>query len=145
MENNNNEVKETKKSFFSKLNLVQKIIYVLGVIMVISLVFYLINGGGNSAVNIVKNGELNDYQGITIGKAFDNFFSNPQWKSSETKDKKTIVNFKGEASLGDKPVTISINFQVNKDSKSFNVINLYMDGKIQPDYELIDWLDTIFE
>lgn len=144
MSENNNEVKEPKKSFFSKLKLWQKVIYIVIVFVIIGVVLNLITGG-NNPMNIVKNGELFKYKGTTIGKAFDNFFGSPKWEYVESDNNINIVKFQGNAMLDNKNIQVKITFRVNKEKKTFDLMSLTVDGVSQPNYEIFDWLDTIFE
>ena len=51
-------------------------------------------GGGN--VNMVKTGVFNDYQGTTVGSAFDNWSicENTSWVEFETENGRNIVEYK---------------------------------------------------
>lgn len=104
--------------------------------------FIVISCGNTSPEYIVKNGHFKAYQDVTIGKAFGSTFTNPKWKSFKSEHGNQIVEFSGEASLGDEDVTIEIQFQVDK--KSFKVIWFGVDGQRQPDEEIVDWIATVY-
>jgi len=52
-----------------------------------------------SPVSTVRNGVLDDYNGATVGKAFEATFQNPKWRSFETPKGETVVEFTGTYSI----------------------------------------------
>ncbi len=118
-----------------------KVLIIVGIVLIIGVILGLFNSN-SSPVDLVKNGTFNDYPKITVGKAFDKFFANPKW-SSFKEDNSQIVEFKGNASLDEKPVTLEMQFEVK--NNGFNVIWFAIDGEDQTADELNEWLEVIFK
>ena len=92
-------------TFFHPLSYTQKleekimknfILKIVGLILV--LVTLTACGGGN--VNMVKTGVFNDYQGTTVGDAFDSWSmcENTSWTEFQTENGRNIVEYKCKAS-----------------------------------------------
>ena len=146
MEENNNEGK--KPNFWQRLKLWQKIVLAIIVLGIISGILGINNSDNpkyNSTIRLVTTGHFQAYPDIPIGKAFGHFFANPKWESFVSDDDKHIVEFDGGATLGGEPVTVEIQFEIDKSRSSFEVVWLGVDGEGQPDYEIHDWIDTVYE
>ena len=139
-ENSNTNVNETKQGFWKKLKLWQKVIIII-IVLAITVSVAKTCGSGN--IDKVKNGHFKAYPDVTIGKAFNHFFGNPKWSSFVTDDDEQMVEFSGEATLGDEDVNVEIQFEVDK--KSFEISWLGVDGETQPDSEIVDWLNAIYD
>jgi hypothetical protein len=146
MEENNSENK--KPNFWQRLKLWQKIVLGIIVLGIISGILGINNSDKpkyNSTVRLVTAGHFQAYPDIPIGEAFANFFANTKWESFVSDDGRHIVEFDGVASLGGEPVTVEIQFEIDKGRKSFEVVWLGVDGETQPNYEIHDWIDTVYE
>ncbi|MGN0154908.1 MAG: zinc-ribbon domain-containing protein [Lachnospiraceae bacterium] len=85
---------------------------------VVLLVILVALFSGDSAVDTVKGGKFNAYPENTVGKAFENFFSDPEWTSYE-ENGHDYVKFTGGCTLYGEPVNAKIIFVV--DGKAFNI------------------------
>lgn len=76
--------------------------------------------------DLIRNSYLNEYSTTkTINEAFNNYFSNPQWKDS-VQDGQAYVIFKGYCTfLGDNTQT-TITFWIDKNKDLFNVEHIQM-------------------
>ena len=83
-------------------------------------------GGGSSSyvpytspyVSMVKNATHSTY-GITYGKAFNSFFSNPHWEYFKSTDGLHVVEFTGRFSYSNQPATARIQFIIDLDEGTF--------------------------
>jgi hypothetical protein len=149
-ENNNNNNENKKLNFWQRLKLWQKIVLVLVVLAIIGGIFGANSDEDNdskygSIVNIVRHGHFDAYPDVSINTAFRNFFSNPKWEYFKSEYDEDIVEFEGGATLDNKPVTVEMQFIVNKDSGRFEVMWLGVNGVGQPDAELYDWIEVAYE
>lgn len=87
-------------------------------VAIVVLIFIAAVSGGDSTVDTVKGGKFNAYPENTVGKAFDNFFSDPEWTSYE-ENGHDYVKFTGGCTLYGEPVNAKIIFVV--DGKAFNI------------------------
>lgn len=97
-------------------------IFIAGFFVIILLGLRLIASGD---ADIVKNGHFDFNKNVTVGKAFDNFFKDPEWSSKEVKGVH-YVYFKGECeenSTGGR-VQMQMTFVVNTKGKTFQLTNL---------------------
>jgi len=62
------------------------------------MVFGFILSGCSSDVSLVKNGTMNGFEKITIGKAFEASFDDPKWETFEGKKGERVVQFTGTIS-----------------------------------------------
>ena len=96
--------------------------------------------GGNA--NNIKNSYLTQYSStITIGEAFDEFFSSEKWKNYE-EGTQEYVDFSGVCYYNDEKVTIVITFLINEDN--FVIDSVTMDGRELYLIEEYALLDTIY-
>jgi uncharacterized protein YdeI (BOF family) len=145
MENN---TENKNPNFWEKLKLWQKIVIIVIGISIIAGIIGSLGGNDdnyNETISIVTKGYFNDYPDVAVGKAFNNFFSNPKWENFVSDDGEQIVEFDGEASLDDENVLVEIQFIVDKSNGMFEVCWLGVDGESQSDYETNDWIDTAYE
>ena len=72
------------------------LVKIIGVMLVL-ITLTACGGGGN--VNMVKTGTFNDYQGTTVGDAFDNWSmcENTYWTEFQTENGRNIVEYECEA------------------------------------------------
>ena len=74
-------------------------------------------GGDDKYVSMVKNGSMDMAPNVKIGKAFDDFFGNPQWKSFVSTDNERIVEFSGNCTFANKPAHCKIQFVIQQDNR----------------------------
>lgn len=99
----------------------------------------------NLYVNTILDGTFYDYPNTSVGKAFDNFFANPKWEYFKSEDGSHIVEFQGEAMLGDEDVLIGIQFEIDINTGRFEIVWFGVNGESQPDYERDEWLEVVYE
>ena len=78
-------------------------------------VFLMAGCGGNNYdtnVRLVREGHLEAYPNIPVGKAFDQFFINDSWKSFTSTEKEKIVEFNGECTFDNAPATLKVQFAI---------------------------------
>lgn len=70
----------------------------------------------NIYVKQIMNGYLNIDTSVTIGTAFENFFSYPTWEHFTSTEQTNIVEFTGNCMYDNKEVTCVIQFTLTGDS-----------------------------
>jgi len=65
--------------------------------------------------NVVRDGHLNEHPDVKISDAYDEFFSNAQWKYFESKDGKKIVEFSGNCTYKEKEINVRQQFILGDD------------------------------
>ncbi len=70
--------------------------------------------------SVVRDGHFNSYPNVSIGNAYNAFFSDPNWKYFETSDKRKVVEFSGGCTYRDAPVKVTQQFVLHNDN-SFEV------------------------
>ena len=151
-ENSNNEYDE-QASFIpininqtSNLNQKKKIITIGGIVTAILVVLFLIIPSESSKyIDQVKNGTLNSHQSVTVGKAFEDFFSDTDWEYFTSENNQNIVEFTGTYNINNKKYKTLIQFAVNNNSTEFEMKYLEVNGKPQ---NLLSWnslLSNIYE
>lgn len=92
------------------------LIGVVGIVLaVVLLVVSFTIGAQNQKINEVKNAYLKSYSTeVTIGDAFENFVSNPVWKTY-AEESKEYVEFSGRCTFDGDPANIVIRFEVQDD------------------------------
>lgn len=98
----------------------------------------------NKCVDTVKNGAFNDYPGILIEKAFDNYFSETKWEYDGAEDDYDLVKFTGLYETPDEISNIVIRFEVFDDD-SFLVHDFTIDGMKHEDYVYSELITRIME
>ena len=110
--------------------------------IVIAVVIFLSLLGGSGPVELVKDGKLNAYPDETVGEAFGDFFSDPEWSTYED-DGETYVKFTGGCYYDDEEVDVKIVFLV--DGEEFEIDSAKVDGREMAYVELIALLNEIYE
>jgi len=72
-------------------------------------------------VESVKQGSPQSYPGITYEEAFHKFFENPKWKYFESDAGQKIVEFTGKCFYHDQKVTVTMQFIISEDEKTFEL------------------------
>lgn len=126
-----------------------KKIVIIGIAVVILAFFFFVFGSGD-AVSDLKDSTLPSYsEDVTIGEAFENYFSEPSWSSYETDDSDVVV-FNGyfDEESGDR-IKITIEMTMNDDSLKWEEVVLYNtnsgDTTYLNDLELEGLLNAIYE
>lgn len=115
------------------------IIIAIAVVAVIILVSTLF---GNNPVNTVKTGKLNQYPEQTVGDAFADFFSNPEWTSYK-QDGDTYVKFTGKCTFYGEMVNAKVIFLM--DGNKFQIDSFKVGNQnVTSAYDLESVLDKIY-
>jgi len=93
----------------------------LKIIFISSFLFLLAGCGSDPAVDLVKNGNLDNCPQKTLGQMADSFMSSPSWESLVADDGLTYVNLEGGITYDGIPVTALIQFLVNEDTDRFEL------------------------
>lgn len=130
----------------SHLNRKKKIITIVGIVTAFLVVLHLIiPSKSNEYIDQVKNGTLNSHKSVTVGKAFEDFFSDTEWEYFTSENNQNIVEFTGTYNINNKKYKTLIQFAVNKNSTEFEMKYLEVNGKPQ---NLLSWnslLSNIYE
>ena len=124
------------------MNKIKKRYIVGGILLAIGLLWALSDAfgfGGN--ISTVKNGTFYAYPDVKIGKAFNDFFNDPEWDSYTDNNGDEIVEFTGECTYYDEPAEAKIIFIVNEDD-TFDVDYITIDGEY---FSISEVLPIIFE
>lgn len=151
-ENSNNEYSE-QASFIpinmnknSNLTQKKKLITFTGIVAGFLVLLLLFTPSkSNKYIDLVKNGTLNSHQSVTVGKAFEDFFSDTNWEYFSSDKNENVVEFTGTYNINNKKYKTLIQFEVNKNSSEFEMKYLEINGKPQ---NLLSWnslLSNIYE
>lgn len=91
------------------------IIFINSILVI--LLFTACSSQEDKNIELVRNGTMNMYPNVPIGKAFNQFFSNGKWKAFTSTDNKQIVEFNGNCYWLDETVPMKIQFTINNDSQ----------------------------
>lgn len=70
--------------------------FLIGTLVVIALIFvWAFADFGSLSVSDVKKSQLNGYDNLTIGKAFDEYFDDTSWEAFKTESGIAVVEFQG--------------------------------------------------
>lgn len=101
----------------------------------------------SKALSIVKNGYFNGHDEMTVGKAVNGFFANPEWEAGYPVDEDLegfmLVDCTGGILYGGEDATASIQFIVDLDEESFLMNAFEING--QPTYLHNELIDAMFE
>ncbi|MBQ3055388.1 MAG: hypothetical protein IJC88_04715 [Oscillospiraceae bacterium] len=64
-------------------------------------------------ISMVQNGSPELIPNITYKDAYDNFFSNPQWRGFKADDGSDVVEFSGDCTYCDQPASVYIQFVID--------------------------------
>jgi len=99
--------------------------------------------GGGYFIHRVVNGNLSNHPNITIGEAFERYFSNRSWVHFMDGDGNQIVSFTGDMLLNLDTITIEVMFQFTWDESDFQPVGLMSDGVWQDTLFMLELLDYI--
>ena len=100
---------------------------VLSVISLMLVSIFMAGCGGekyNKTIQIVRNGTLKMNPNVPIGKAFDQFFANGQWKSFTSTENKTVVEFNGDCTFYNAPAKMKVQFIVNGNAFNLEYVDI---------------------
>lgn len=130
----------------SYLNNKKKFITFGGIIAaIVILLLLVVPGESNQYIKVVKNGTLNSYNSITVGKAFEDFFTDTDWKYFSSDKEENIVEFTGTYHINDKKYKTLIQFTVNKDKSEFQMNYCEVNGRSQNLFEWSSLLSNIYD
>ena len=94
-------------------------------------------------VNKVRSGHFINHQDITIGTAFDIYFTETYWVPSFAEGV-NYVSFMGVADINDERTGVQFVFQFDDDDALFRAVLLLFDGMPQDVLVMDDFVDEIF-
>lgn len=97
---------------------------------------------GSNYIKIIKEGSPEEYDEITYGDAFSDFFSDPDWEYVPSENGKDIVQFTGGCLYAEKDITVCIKFIIK--DKTFQCTYMDYDGEKQDQDEINYMIDTVF-
>ncbi len=93
----------------------------LKLIFVSCVLFLLAGCGSDTAVDLVKNGNMDNCPQKTLGQMADDYMDAPSWSSLVADDGLTYVNLQGRITYDGIPVTALVQFLVNEDTDRFEI------------------------
>ena len=93
-------------------------------------------------IGLICNGEFNAIPDFKIGELFESFFDNINYNVVKDSDK-VYVDFTGEATCDNKPCTILIRFEVDKNAEEFEILEVKVDKDVLSEDEVLDLLEDI--
>ena len=98
----------------------------------------------NPYVTLVKT-TTNSTYGITYGRAFDSFFTNPHWEYFTATTGEHVVEFEGGFLYDGSPATATIQFVLDMDEGMLEVYHLSINGVGQNRLMLSAMIEKVFE
>lgn len=101
-------------------------------------------------INAVRNAVPEDYLDITIGEAYENYFSSPEWSAFEGADSYDddtidfIVEFKGGCIYKDAEAQALIQFTISREFDSFETTFFSLDGDPMTFAKLNELMEVAF-
>lgn len=96
-------------------------------------------------VELVKTGTLKSYPDETIGEAFEDFFSDGEWESFESK-KGMVVQFTGGCTYADEDVECVVQFLIDEDDEEeFELYTVEVEGEPISELEILGMLEAVYE
>lgn len=96
-------------------------------------------------IQMVVNGYRVEDPEHTYGEAFDAFFASPQWEFFVSDEDEKVVEFTGDCTYLDAPVTACIQFVINETDNTFEATWLDFNGVPQNTLTLNSLITTAFE
>ena len=93
-------------------------------------------------IGLICNGEFNAIPDFKIGELFESFFDNINYNVVKENDK-VYVDFTGEATCDNKPCTILIRFEVDKNAEEFEIAEVRVNKDVLSEDEVLDLLEDI--
>lgn len=138
---NANQKYKSMKTARKYSNIISIVCTVLAVVLIIIAVS---GGASDSKVNGVKDAYLKSYSDeITIGEAFNEFFSDPTWESY-SEDGIDYVKFAGDCTFYDEDALMVVVFEY-MENDWFKVKDIKLNGTSLNDFEEVAVLEKIFE
>ena len=125
----------------NKMNKMNK----LKLILISSFLFLLVGCGADPAVDLVKNGNLDNCPQKTLEQMADNFISSPSWESLVADDGLTYVNLEGGITYDGMPITALIQFLINEDTDRFELNALEFNNIPQNEFMAMELLNKMCE
>ena len=95
-----------------------------------------------SYIGLICNGEFNAIPDFKIGELFESFFDNINYNVVKESEK-VYVDFTGEATCDNKPCTILIRFEVDKNAEEFEIAEVKVNKDVLSEDEVLDLLEDI--
>ena len=95
-------------------------------------------------VTMIKDARNSTY-GVTYGKAFDSFFTNPRWEYFKASTGEDVVEFTGGFLYSGSPATAKIQFVIDLKEGTFTAYHLSINGEAQSRLLLAAMIQKVFE
>lgn len=142
---------ETVKTSFPFKKIIAPVAAVIGVLMLLFIIGMM--GSSSLTVEEVKKSQLEGYNTLTIGKAFDHYFDNTSWEDFNSEEGMGVVEFKGECQYGlydtyDATVTIQFVRDPDVDDDTFYIHSIFFSIMYEEDspyeFKLNDYAEDYF-
>lgn len=138
-----NTVMKTAKTY--RIAEFLKLIFSLCAIgMVVLVIFSFFGFGEDEYIKTVKQGSFGSYPTVEIGKAFEWYFSDTEWRSFESTEGVNVVEFTGYCYFLDMLTEVYMQFNVYSDG-TFNVDYLSFDDDTQSYIMMAGLIEVIME
>ncbi len=117
---------------------------IIALIVAVVLLLCFLSGNSSHYVDIVKDGTLNYNQTQKVGRAFDQYFSNSNWRYFKSDTGTNIVEFKGYYNVNSKKKNVLIQFEVYDNSDEFELAYFEINGEPQNYLSWWNLLDKIY-
>ena len=117
----------------------------LSAILLSSFLFFLAGCGSDTAVDLVKNGNMDNCPQKTLGQMADDYMDSPSWESLVADDGLTYVNLRGGITYDGIPVTALVQFLVNENTDRFEINAMEINNLPQNLFMAIGLLNNMCE
>lgn len=119
--------------------------YIVGAIVTIAIIAWAFLLNSSKMIDEVKNYSPEGYAKCTFGKAFEDFFSDENWRFFKADKNTDVVEFTGKANLNSKEVEVLVQFTLDELGHNPRVHYIEVDGKKAEDYIVDSMFDEIFK
>lgn len=117
----------------------------LKLLFISSFLFLLAGCGSDTAVDLVKNGNMDNCPQKTLGQMANDYMDSPSWESIVADDGLTYVNLRGGITYDGIPVTTLVQFLVNEKTERFEINAMEINNLPQNLFMAIGLLNNMCE
>lgn len=100
--------------------------------------------GTTKIIDMVKNGNFDDYPNVSIGDSFDNFIGDEKWTQFISDEGKTIVEVTGNCTYMDESVQMRAQFEIFEDD-TFEMFHFGLNDIPQNNLMISGFIDAVME
>jgi hypothetical protein len=115
----------------------------LKLILISGVLLLLAGCGSDSAIDLVKNGNMDNCPQKTLGQMANDYMDSPSWESLVADDGLTYVNLRGGITYDGIPVTALVQFLVNENTNRFEINALEINNLPQNMFMAIGLLNNM--